>query len=318
MKLTKKQLYKIFYDLKPQKNMYPDIKIVLEVVAETLNINPDEKLKLTLKNHLQLFKKIVQNKKVSFEEKLTKLECLVVLDSQNFSAKSPEPENRKTFVDAGRETRLTRTQQLVDALESFVKKDGNISIPQLLGYLLYRTQYMSDRKLSDLGSKLFDETYSRNEFSLDEAIAVMHSLVLSKEQLRLMKNMLKSKHIYFPNTNELLEARKRLKSTISSTPDSRGVMVDYKSLVKQTVEAHVIQIEKEYGMNLSCTDKIEIGLKDGCDGAGSQSVMKSLSAIGSAPNMFVYGIVPLYIKVNDLEESCTKFSRMSPSCLSSA
>ena len=115
---------------------------------------------------------------------------------------------------------------------------------------------MNDRKLSDLGSKLFNQTYSQNEFNLDEAIAVMHSLVLSKEQLRLMKRMLKSKNIYFPNTTELLEARKRLRPTISPTPDSKGVMVDYKPLVKQTVEAHVLQIEKEYGMILSCTDMI--------------------------------------------------------------
>ena len=300
MNLTKKQLYQIIYDLKPQRNIFPDINRLVEVVAETLSINPDETLKNELTKHLRDFKRLNSvNRHISFEEKLNELEFLIVLDSKKFSVKpSPEPEIRKTFTNVGRKTRMHRTQQL-DDLESFVEKDGSISISELLGYLLYRTQYMNDRKLSDLGSKLFNQTYSQNEFNLDEAIAVMHSLVLSKEQLRLMKRMLKSKNIYFPNTTELLEARKRLRPTISPTPDSKGVMVDYKTLVKQTVEAHVLQIEKEYGMILSCTDKIEVGLKDGCDGAGSQSVMKSKNAIGSAPNMFVYGIVPLYVKVND-------------------
>ena len=189
MNLTKKQLYKIIYDLKLQRNIYPDINRVVEVVAETLSINPDEKLKNDLKKHLDAFKRLNKdNRHISFEEKLNKLVFLIVLDSKNVSVKSsPEPEIRKTFTNVGRETRLARTQQLVDDLESFVEKDGSISISELLGYLLYRTQYMNDRKLSDLGSKLFNQTYSQNEFNLDEAIAVMHSLVLSKEQLRLMK-----------------------------------------------------------------------------------------------------------------------------------
>ena len=45
--------------------------------------------------------------------------------------------------------------------------------------------------------------------------------------------------------------------------------------MEQTIEAHVLQVEIDHGMPLSCSDKIEIGLKDGCDGAGSQTVMKS-------------------------------------------
>ncbi|CAL4194646.1 unnamed protein product, partial [Meganyctiphanes norvegica] len=297
--------YKIIHELKPHQAQYPDVNTVLEAVVETLNIKPDEKLRNDLKYQLKSFKRFCQDKhKISFEERLNKLEGLIVLDSEHYSAKlsgfvSPDPEIRKTFIDVGRITKLARTQHLVDALESFVEKDGKMSIPQLIGYLLYITQYMKDRKIADLGCKLYNETYTNNEFSLDEAIAVMHSLVLSKEQLRLMKNMLKSKNIYFPNTNELLEARKRMRPTISSTPDNKGVMVDYKTLVKQTVEAHVLQAEKEHGMFFSCTDKLEVGLKDGCDGAGSQSVMKSKSALGAASNMFVYGIVPLHVKVND-------------------
>ena len=128
---------------------------------------------------------------------------------------------------------------------------------------------------------------------------MIHSLVLSKEQQRLMKSILKSKNINFPNTNDLLDARKQLRPDIIPTPDKKGVQVDYKSLVEQTIEAHVLQVENDHDMPLSCLDKIEVGLKDGCDGAGSQTVMKSKDALDSAPNMFVYGIIPLYIKIND-------------------
>ena len=45
--------------------------------------------------------------------------------------------------------------------------------------------------------------------------------------------------------------------------------------MEKTIEAHVLQVEKDHGMPLSCSDKIEVGLKDGSNGAGSLTVMKS-------------------------------------------
>ena len=120
----------------------------------------------------------------------------MILDSVNFSARlssftSSDPEIRKPFISVGRTTRIACTKVLVDALESFVEKDGNLSIAQLLSYLLYRTQYMNNRKLSDLGCELFNEEYTHTEFDINEAIAMVHSLVLSKEQQRLIENILK-------------------------------------------------------------------------------------------------------------------------------
>ena len=43
MKLTKKQLYRILHELKANRNEYPDLNTCLEIGAENLNINPDEK-----------------------------------------------------------------------------------------------------------------------------------------------------------------------------------------------------------------------------------------------------------------------------------
>ena len=139
MKLTKKQLYLILHDLKPNRNQYPDLNMCLEVVADTLKINPDEKLSKDVKTHLYSFTRFCKdNKNLSFEDKLKKLENKIVLDSVNYSARlsssvSPDPDIRKPFISVGRTTKLARTQELVDSLESFVKNDGNLSIPQLLG-----------------------------------------------------------------------------------------------------------------------------------------------------------------------------------------
>ena len=74
MNLTKKQLYQIIYDLKPQRNIFPDINRLVEVVAETLSINPDETLKNELTKHLRDFKRLNSvNRHISFEEKLNEL-----------------------------------------------------------------------------------------------------------------------------------------------------------------------------------------------------------------------------------------------------
>ena len=65
MKLTKKQLYLILHDLKPHRNQYPDLNTCLEVVADTLNINPDEKLSKDLKVQLKTFNRFSEIIKIS-------------------------------------------------------------------------------------------------------------------------------------------------------------------------------------------------------------------------------------------------------------
>ena len=98
MKLTKKQLYRILHDLKPNRNQYPDLNTCLEVVAETLNINPEEKLSKDLEVQLKTFTRFCRNiKNLSFEDKLKKLEDTIILDSVNYSARlssfaSPYPD----------------------------------------------------------------------------------------------------------------------------------------------------------------------------------------------------------------------------------
>jgi hypothetical protein len=74
-------------------------------------------------------------------------------------------------------------------------------------------------------------------FSIDESIALMHSLTLSKEQMRRLRFLFASKGIYFPTTNELLEGRKKLRPTISNVLTGRGVSVQYKELVKMTIDS---------------------------------------------------------------------------------
>ena len=72
---------------------------------------------------------------------MKKLEDSFILESDNYNAAliswvSLDPEIRKSFMDVGRGTWIARTQIPVDSLESFVKKDEKVLIPQLFDYLL--------------------------------------------------------------------------------------------------------------------------------------------------------------------------------------
>ena len=98
----------------------------------------------------------------------------------------------------------------------------------------------------------------------------MHSLTLSKEQMRKLHHIMASKGIYFPTTNELLEARKNLRPVITPVLDGKGVQVRYNELVQMTAESilKVVSIDKPLGED----GNLEIVFKDGCDGVGQQVV----------------------------------------------
>ena len=73
-----------------------------------------------------------------------------------------------------------------------------------------------------MGLVLFEnrEVSPKPQLDLKEAAALTQSLKLTKDQMRKMKSYLSSKGVFFPNTNDLLEARKRLHPTIS--PELNG------------------------------------------------------------------------------------------------
>lgn len=57
--------------------------------------------------------------------------------------------------------------------------------------------YQHNRDIANIGSGIFDNVYM-NKFSYneDEAIVIMHQLILSKEQIRTIKHILESKDIF--------------------------------------------------------------------------------------------------------------------------
>ena len=98
-------------------------------------------------------------------------------------------------------------------MEKFIEVNNfSIDINQLLGYLVCRQNTKRTSSEYQIGSELLT---CRNDhkavFTAMEAVAFMHSLTLSKEQTRKVRQFLSKKDVYFPRTNELLPIRKSLR-----------------------------------------------------------------------------------------------------------
>ena len=209
---------------------------------------------------------------------------------------SPEPPvktKRKSFTDLGTRMRKERTGDLLQYINDYVQKEcPELSTTQMLGYLVHRINIQSQKDIARVGHQLFTESVSSSEsFLLDEAIAMMHSLTLSREQMRKMRHLLLAKGIYFPTSNELLEGRAKLRPIITPILDGKGVKVEYKELVKMTVESTL-----KVALAGKCVDnsgEYEMVFKDGGDGAGAQIIWNSTATADFGENMFQYGLTPL-------------------------
>ena len=188
--------------------------------------------------------------------------------------------------------RKERTDDLLQNIEDYVQREcPELSITQLLGYLVHRINLQSHKDVAAVGHQLFTGSVTTQSFGVDEAIAIMHSLTLSRDQMRKLRHLLAAKGIHFPTSNELLEGRAKLRPVITPVLDGKGVQVQYKELVKMTVES-ALKVALA-GKSVDYTGAYEMVLKDGGDGAGAQVVWNSTAMMDFAPNMFQYGLAPL-------------------------
>ena len=92
-------------------------------------------------------------------------------------------------------------------MQKVTENEGHsLAITEVLGYLLYRVNYQTNRDITNISSDIFNVYKNKCSYNKDGAIAIMHHFTQSKEQLRTMKHIMESKRLNFPNTNELNQA----------------------------------------------------------------------------------------------------------------
>ena len=208
---------------------------------------------------------------------------------------------KKGFFELSKYRQRCRTDEILESLKKFIDNeqlvadadsDDPMTITQLLGYLLHRVNYSENKKLSKVGLMLMhNKTLQQpQDFDLMDAVTLMHDMDLSKEKTRVIRQYLVKKGVYFPDTTELLKARKLLKPVIKPILDNKGVSVDYKTLVKMTSGSLLDAIEPSLNETYQ---EYSIEYKDGGDGSGSHAVWKSTKMKEAKGNIFQYALVPL-------------------------
>ena len=146
---------------------------------------------------------------------------------------------------------------LLKTLQKVTEDEGHsLTITEVLGYLLYRVNYQTNRDITNIGSDIFNVSKNKCSYNKDEAIFIMHHFTQSKEQLRTMKHIMESKRLHFPNTNELNEAWKKLWPAVSSLMNGRGVYADYYDLITDYLTSSLTSLNETLQWN--CTQKMAV------------------------------------------------------------
>ena len=183
------------------------------------------------------------------------------------------------------------TSDLRKFIENFLEAENKdalnpITITQLLAYLIYQVNYMTDKKTAQLGMDIYENRHlERNSFANMDAISLMHDLTLTKTQMRTMKSYEAAKGMFFPNTDELLKAREKLRPVIQNELEGDGVSVDYVNVIEMTSSSLINVIKKKNADSIVTGKELTIVYKDGCDGAGSQTVWDSVSMKDSSDHI---------------------------------
>ena len=230
----------------------------------------------------------------------------VIVDDDQGPSSSKKPRNSsKAFASLSAKQQGRETQSIYQSLQEFVslqndKREGQeeFTVTNLLGYLLRRENHLQDKEVADIGERLLNNTPQEQQgLNRTEAVVLMHDLELSKEGMR------KLKHYWpkIPGITVPFEERKKLRPEIkplkefSSNPHETysGAVVSYRELITQTTGSVLDVVHLRDPQLLSTFISFVMHYKEGADGAGSQSVMRSASMFNAAENMYQHAIVPL-------------------------
>lgn len=141
------------------------IPMICVVICSHLKIKYSKELETKVKNEVRSYKK--QREKLHKKQDLsTEYLERVVIKAEDFEYDLTDLDSpvmtkkmRKPFHELGKKMKRERSQKLVDAIYSFIEEeDSSLTVNELLGYLLYRHNYVKKKELSNLGLELFNNS----------------------------------------------------------------------------------------------------------------------------------------------------------------
>ena len=310
--ISEKDLFQLFNKVDNLKQALPGMKQASSIEDYLNKIKEEVGEKLDCKFDiigdisptLKKFRK-TKSKKLSITRILENASDEIVLqihpltDHSNENAEPPKKKCRgpqvfsatfsksyKDFIHMSDRQKKNVTDPLIHLMEQFIRvNEFSLNICQLLEYLLSRQHI--ERNLQCQAS-----------FSTFEAVALMHYLVLSKEQTRKVRQFLSNKNIHFPTTNSLIPLRKSLRPDTSSILNDKGRAADFTETVAMTANS-ILRVVSETKTDFSPSNgQLTFYFKDGGDGAGTMPTLKSKEEVDSPQNIFQYGLTPLRLTQN--------------------
>ena len=324
MKILRKFIFDIIRKLTKEhtRNHLPSCGELSKEVAKTYGIVDNRALSDTMKYELKQYKRNRECDDTVVVIDSEEEKCNVDWSSENIdlnTRQEPPRRNRKSFGDYTANYRLAKTDEIYKKISAFVDEELNsgsenkVTVTRFMGYLLHRSSFMKNKKISDIGMEIFREGKIKNvSFDVSEAVALMHELTLTKYQIIKLKAYLTSKGVYFPNQKELVKHRKTLRPVIRIELGGDGVSVNYTELFHTTTKA-IIEMIKQKGIVLDPLKEIKAVYKDGGDGSGSQTIWKSASMINASDHIFQYSMVPVRIE----QDGVTIWKNPSPNSATS-
>ena len=271
----------------------PDAEMVVKSVCSMMKVEECPDILLKVKAEIKAYRDFMQKQKTKCPSKRKSVpgdENVVVLKNEDYQSyeddvvmaeekpgTSDGRKHYKHFLQLSDYRKRCRTDPLVASLKKFVadenlikNEDSPLTVNRLLGYFLYRLNYLENKSLAQLGAQIFRDDFAPPEVDVSDAITLKHDLTLSKEDMRVMKRYFNEKGVSFPNTNDLLAERKKLRPGIEPVIelDEKGVYVDYKDLVKMTTASVIDAANYSRNEPLDSSLHYKMVYKDGADGAG--------------------------------------------------
>ena len=319
VQFSEKDLFKIFAEVDASKKRKSTSTEYLEKINERIpcfsQINEKPEIKAAIRKFKTLKNKGYSSRKI-IDGASNEIKLSICVDEEagkeNAEPKPDEPVQKKSrkpeifnvsftssykdFNDLEPRQKKNITQPLIDIMNTFIEKNNyNLTITQLLGYLITRENPSAKDPLNKYGNQIFAKSSVKFEasFSHYEAVSFYHSLVLSKEKTRKVRQYLAVKNVDFPTPDDIRPTRKSLRPKTKSILDGKGRSTDFAELINCTA-ASIVKVIKEKNKDFKANDgKLTFYLKDGGDGAGTMPSLKARKTADDVHNIFQYGIIPL-------------------------
>ncbi|XP_038073986.1 uncharacterized protein LOC119742038 [Patiria miniata] len=205
---------------------------------------------------------------------------LTVVEALNLSSVSSlgSPDNRRDqetqcdcpnlapLDEVGPRQQFRRTNSLLHDLREEAEENG-ISATELMGYLLHKENYISNRKTADVGLKLFNKSLVDKEMSVDKGLYILSSYNIGRTGYTNLRRDL-NEHVTLPAHYKLMEKKNSITPELKpySIDDNEGITASLKEScsihVKRLIEAHPEIQPGQY----------RVLCKDGLDGSGRHSI----------------------------------------------